>query len=406
MANSVDMQERQSEPEKPRESTSPQAQRVLIVVSDPDRAQRLESWLGQHGYRTRRTEDAARAEAIMLAENPDLAILDANLASEAWINVCRALRGDEIKAVPVLLMLSDTETVNWDQVVEELEIGQSDSINDFLVWPCSRDLLVAKVRTTLRISTLQYELRISNSMLKELTEYLNNMVETKVAELENVNRLRRFFSPQIVEAIVSKDSEEMLKEHRSEITVVFLDLREFTPFAETHSPQEVFQLVREFHETVGPAIFRHGGTLERFTGDGLMVFLGDPNPIPDHAYEAIRMALHIQYMIGAKRRDWTQAGYGLGLGIGVATGEATLGAIGFERRYDYAAIGAVTNLAARLCSRAESGQILIAEETHEKIQGRVKATNCGRIHLKGFSNPSVVYQVDGLTQAEPTPMGD
>jgi len=323
-------------------------------------------------------------------------LLDAELQNPHWANICRELRETKRMALPVLLLMEGTRT-DWDRAVQALALDDPESVNDFVSRPFTREHLLAKVHMLLKVSTLHHELRVSNSMLKELTQYLDNMVEAKVAELENVNRLRRFFSPQIVEAIVSEDAEEILREHRGVITVVFLDLRKFTPFAETHSPQEVIRLVRDFHKTVGPTIFRYGGTLERFTGDGMMVFLGDPKPMPDHAYQAVRMALHLQYMSGTKQAEWAATGYEFGIGIGIATGEAIMGSIGFESRLDYAAIGTVTNLASRLCSRAAVGEILVAEDTHGRIADRVRSTDCGNMRFKGFSKPCPVFSIQGLS---------
>lgn len=378
-----------------RELTAANSPLVLVLDVGGKRSDTLCQWLRDSGFRTLQSQDGSDAPSLARARRPDLVLLDGDQTSMNWMVVCRELRKSEHTNIPVLLLL-DGSNADWDEVIEGLAIGETNSVNDFLVKPFSRELLLAKLKTTLKVGTLQHELQVSNSMMKELTLYLDNLVEAKVAELENVNRLRRYFSPQIVEAVISEDPDEILKEHRGEITVVFLDLRKFTPFAESHTPQEVIRLVRDFHETVGPVIFRYGGTLERFTGDGMMVFLGDPKPMPDHAYEAIRMALHIQYMVGAKREKWSETGYDFGLGIGIATGEATMGTIGFERRYDYAAIGTVTNLAARLCSQAAVGQTLIAEETHSYIKDRVYTTSCGEMHFKGFSKPSPVYAVEGL----------
>ncbi len=380
---------------EPQGSSSPVEALILILDSSLRRARKVQTWLRQVNYRTMISTDTTEALMLARAHRPDLILLEADLKTASWGGVCRELRRSEQTNLPILL-LTDAENTDWDAVVKGLEIGATNSVNDFLVKPFGKELLLAKVRTTLRVGTLQHELRISNSMMKELTQYLDNMVEAKVAELENVNRLRRFFSPQIVEAIVSEDADEILKEHRGVITVVFLDLRKFTPFAEAHAPQEVIRLVRDFHETVGPVIFRYGGTLERFTGDGMMVFLGDPKPMPEHAYEAICMGLHAQHVIKARKREWSKAGYDFSIGIGIATGEATMGTIGFERRYDYAAIGTVTNLASRLCNQAAAGEILISQETYHRVRDRVYTRSCGQMRFKGFSKPAPVHAVEGL----------
>ncbi len=382
----------------PSETTDQQigfAQRILIAAATIEQAAELDNWLRHDGHRTVISNDGTDLVSLVQAKGADLIVMDSELPSADWMEICTTLRQSKGQRLPVLL-LTNSNTSDWDKILSGLAIGETKSVNDYLIRPFNAEQLRAKVKAILKINSLHHELCISNSMLKELTNYLDGMVDAKTTELENVNRLRRFFSPQIVEAIISENSEKALKAHRGEITVVFLDMREFTSFAESHSPQEVFQLVHEFHETVGPIIFRYGGTLERFTGDGIMVFLGDPRPMPDHPYQAIRMALHIQYMISTRKPKWIESGYKLGLGIGIATGEAIMGSVGFERRYDYAAIGNVTNLAARLCGLAVSDQILISEKTYEKVKGRVKVISCGKTHLKGFSRPSVIYAVQSL----------
>ena len=374
----------------------------LVAVMAPEVASApIAAWLAEAGFRTEVCASSKALLAVARGRAPDLLLLDTTHPNqEDWAGLVTELHRVGPRHLPVLVLL-DKQADTWEQLFAELDLTAVEAVTDFLAKPFTRDELTAKVLSTLKYSTLQHELRISNSMLTELTHYLDNMVEAKVAELENVNRLRRFFAPQIVDAIVSDESGGFLREHRREITVVFLDLRNFTQFAERHPPQEVIRLVRDFHNAVGPVIFRYDGTLERFTGDGMMVFLGDPRPLPDHPFEAVKMALHIQFVMNTKRETWAAMGYEFGLGIGVATGEATMGTIGFEQRYDYAAIGTVTNLAARLCSRAAVGEILIAEETFARVKNRASVTNCGRLRLKGFSEPTVIYAVDGLHSGGP-----
>jgi adenylate cyclase len=380
----------------PAKESAAGARCVLVIHSSERRGRELVKWLHSDGCRTFLCHDGEEAISLARSRAIDLVLLDVQLQNPHWANVCRELRESRRMVLPVLLLMESTQ-MDWERAAQALAVDDSESVNDFLGRPFTREHLLAKVHTLLKVSMLHHELRISNSMLKELTQYLDNMVEAKVSELENVNRLRRFFSPQIVEAIVSEDAEETLKEHRGEITVVFLDLRNFTPFAENHTAQQVIHLVRDFHEAVGPTIFRYGGTLERFTGDGMMVFLGDPKPMPDHAYQAVQMALHLQYMIGTKRTEWAKAGYEFGVGIGIATGEAIMGSIGFERRLDYAAIGTVTNLASRLCSSADVGEVLIAGSTHEQIANRVRAESRGNMRFKGFSKACPVFSVQGMS---------
>ncbi|HXG14780.1 MAG TPA: adenylate/guanylate cyclase domain-containing protein [Calidithermus sp.] len=215
------------------------------------------------------------------------------------------------------------------------------------------------------------------------------------AELERAERLKRFFSPALAEAL-SRGDDTVLASHRREVTVVFCDLRGFTAFAETAEPEEVMRLLGQYHAAVGPLIFRYEGTLERFTGDGLMVFFNDPLPQPDPAARAVRLALAMREAVEPLLGAWRSRGHRLGFGIGVAMGYATLGRIGFEGRFDYAAIGTVTNLAARLCQEAADGQILISQRVHAEVEALVETEPLGPLTLRGFARPQPVYNVLGV----------
>jgi class 3 adenylate cyclase len=302
------------------------------------------------------------------------------------LEVCARLK--ELPALaltPVILVTANSEP-------EDIVRGFSVGADDYLLKPFNYMELLARVRSMLRIRDATRQLRDANAALDELNRDLERQVKQQVHELERVNRLRRFFSPQIVDTIIG-DTEVKLAEHRREITVVFLDLRNFTSFAEQADPQVVIHTIRQFHRTVGPVIFAYGGTLERFTGDGMMVFLGDPEPMADHPTQAVRMALEIRRAVAELGATWERQGYHLPLGIGIATGIASLGTIGFEGRLDYAAIGTVTNLAARLCSLAAGGQILLAAHTCELLPAEITRLTQfqGTIELKGFSQPQCVY---------------
>jgi class 3 adenylate cyclase len=231
--------------------------------------------------------------------------------------------------------------------------------------------------------------------LESLGQEFNHMA-AKLAELENVRRLKRFFSPQLSDLIVSSKDEGMLESHRREITVVFCDLRGFTAFSETHEPEEVMAILREFHETMGPMIFRFEGTLERFAGDGLMVFFNDPIPCPDPAIRAVRMALAMREGMNELTKRWRKRGHELDMGMGIAQGFATLGRIGFEGRFDYAAIGTVTNLASRLSDEAKARQILISKRVYAEVGELVQVEPVGELVLKGLHSPVTAYNVLGL----------
>jgi class 3 adenylate cyclase len=205
--------------------------------------------------------------------------------------------------------------------------------------------------------------------------------------VEQLGRLKRFFSPQLADLIIRGGADDPLKTHRREVTVVFLDLRGFTAFAEGSDPEEVMGVLHEYHVEMGQLILAHEGTLERFTGDGMMIFFNDPLPVPNPAELAVRMAVAMRDRAATLAARWRRRGYDLDLGIGIAKGFATIGAIGFEGRWDYGAIGTVTNLAARLCGEARPGQILIAPRVLAEVEELVETEELGPLTLKGFARP-------------------
>jgi len=205
--------------------------------------------------------------------------------------------------------------------------------------------------------------------------------------VDQLGRLKRFFSPQLAELIIRGGADDPLKTHRREVTVVFLDLRGFTAFAETAEPEEVMGVLREYHAEMGKLILAHEGTLERFTGDGMMIFFNDPLPVPDAGVRAARMAAEMQERVTTLTVKWRRLGYELGLGIGIAKGFATIGGIGFEGRLDYGAIGTVTNLAARLCGEAKGGEILVSTRLAAELEDLVETEELAPLTLKGFARP-------------------
>jgi class 3 adenylate cyclase len=214
--------------------------------------------------------------------------------------------------------------------------------------------------------------------------------------VEKLSRLKRFFSPQLAELIVTGGADDPLKTHRRDVTVVFLDLRGFTAFAETAEPEEVMSVLREYHAEMGRLILEHEGTLERFTGDGMMIFFNDPTPVADPAKRAVRMALAMRERVTPLCERWRRRGHELDLGIGIAEGYATIGAIGFEGRWDYGAIGTVTNLAARLCGEAKPSQILISRRVASDAEDLVETEPVGPLVLKGLAKPVPAFNVVGL----------
>jgi class 3 adenylate cyclase len=282
-------------------------------------------------------------------------------------------------------------------VVAGLEAGG----DEYLTKPVDQVALVARVKSMLRIKELHDSVEAMAVKLADWNRTLEQRVEAQVAQLDRLSRLKRFFSPQLAELIVDGGAEDPLETHRREVTVVFLDLRGFTAFAETAEPEEVMGVLREYHGAMGALILAHEGTLERFAGDGMMVFFNDPVPVPDAPERAVRMALAMRDRARELGARWRKRGYELDIGIGIAQGFATIGAIGFEGRLDYGAIGTVTNLAARLCGTAKPGQILVSQRLLGAVETLAEAEPVGELPFKGFSKPMPTFNVVGLKALEP-----
>jgi len=293
--------------------------------------------------------------------------------------VCRKIRGDPRTALlPVVLV---TALDPQQERVTGIEAGA----DDFLSKPIHQPELFARVKSLLRIKRLQDE-------VKRWNEELEARVREQVTQIERLGRLKRFFSPQIAELVLA-GGEEMLKAHRREVNVAFLDLRGFTAFTEQAAPEEVMAMLREYHAALGTLVQSHGGTLERFAGDSVMVFFNDPVPMQAPALEAVRMALAAMRAFEPLSAVWAKRGFELGLGAGIAQGYATLGAIGFEGRWDYAAIGSVTNLAARLCAEAKGGELLVCQRTMASVEGEMTLEAVQPLQLRGFAQPVPAYRV-------------
>jgi len=285
-----------------------------------------------------------------------------------------------------------TAKANSKDIVASLEAGA----DEYLTKPVDQAALVARVKSMLRIKELHDKVHDQAAQLEEWNRTLENRVRQQLDDLERIGKLKRFLSPQLAELVISRVDEELLESHRREITVVFCDLRGFTAFSETEEPEAVMAILREFHETIGPMIFQFEGTLERFAGDGLMVFFNDPVPCPDPAIRAVRMALAMREGMNDLTRRWRERGYELDMGMGIAQGFATLGRIGFEGRFDYAAIGTVTNLASRLSDEAKARQILISKQVYAEVGELLQVEPVGELVLKGLHSPVTAYNVLGL----------
>ena len=245
------------------------------------------------------------------------------------------------------------------------------------------------------------ELRERNEEVLKLNQQLEKRVTDQVGEIERMGRLRRFLPPQVADLIVASGTEKQLESHRREITALFCDLRGFTGFSESSDPEDVMTLLRDYHAAIGEIIVKYNGTLERYAGDGVMVVFNDPIPVDNPAIQAVQMALEMREAIGALTEKWRQLGHEIGFGIGIAHGYATLGTIGFEGRFDYAAIGTVSNVASRLCDEAKPGQILVSPRVLVAVRDAVAVEAVGEFELKGIRRPIAAYNV--LVALPPSP---
>jgi class 3 adenylate cyclase len=369
---------------------------VLLVVDDnEDNRYTLTRRLTREGYTNVATaNDGRQALEILRSRSFDLVLLDISMPELNGYQVLEQMKADAaLSDVPVVMISAIEET---ESVVRCIELGA----DDYLSKPFDPTLLRARVHAMLEKKRLRDAVRTHAEQLETWNRDLERRVNEQLAQLDRLGKLKGFFSPQVVASILDGGGEDLLKTHRREVVVAFLDMRGFTAFTDHSEPEEVMAVLTDYHRVMGPLILKHEGTLERFAGDGMMVFFNDPVQIANPGINAVRMALEMQEQFRPLRTMWAKRGFDLDLGIGLTQGYATLGAIGFEGRWDYACIGSATNLASRLCSEALGGQVLTNLKTLTRIEDTVVAEALGERALKGIAQPTPVFNITGMRNAQ------
>lgn len=375
--------------------------RILIADDNPDNLDIFRTRLAAQGYEILVATDGEEALGTATEQTPDLILLDIMMPRIDGFEVCRRLKASpSLSFMPIIMV---TAMVDSKDIIAGLEAGA----DEYLTKPVDQAALVARVKSMLRIKALHDTVQEQTARIEaqsvELEEWnrtLQKRVTEQLDELERVGRLKQFLPPQLAELIVSSKGEKILESHRREITVAFCDLRGFTAFAETAEPEEVIRVLQEYFSALCCLIYQFEGTLQLFTGDGLMVLFNDPVPCSDPAASAVRMAVAMRQRVSELGETWEKLGYELDFGIGIAEGYATLGKIGFEGRFTYTAIGTVANLAARLCAEARGRQILISRRVFALVEDLIEAESIGELVLKGFHKPVLAFDVLGLKRLE------
>lgn len=356
------------------------AKNILVVDDVEDNREILKVRLEGEGFEVSLAENGQDALHRIEARRPDLILLDVMMPVMDGITAAKIIKeraGEHF--VPIILLTAKTD-VRF--VVEGLNAGA----DDYLMKPVDQASLLARIRAMFRIQDLQNRLMTQTKLLADLNASLEQRVAAKVNELERVGRLSAFLPPQVVDIVTNEAGRgDLLASHRAEVSVVFSDLRGFTSFAETAEPEEILDVLGQFHRVVGEAAFDRGGTIERFAGDGVMVFFNDPVPYADHLMRAVTFGFDVLRSVARLSEDWRTRDIQLGVGVGVATGYATLGKIGFQKKWDYAAIGNVTNIASRLCSMARAGELRATQRVARATESIAVISEESRLEIKGLT---------------------
>ena len=365
--------------------------RILVVDDVRENVRLLEAVLEAHGYEVVSATDGQAALELAVSAKPDLVLLDVLMPQPDGYTVCGMLREQDETAVLPVIMLTASEGAEKTRSIEA-------GADDFITKPFNRDELLTRIRSLLRIKRYHDTIKSQAAELRDLNRTLEKRVRTQLEQLERLQRLRRFLSPQLAEAIVSSGDESILRSHRRQVAMIFVDLRGWTTFVDAVEPEELMRVLREFHDTIGGLVRRFDATVGFIEGDGVQLFFNDPIEVPDAALRAIRLGCTLRQEMAELTARWQKRGYDLDFGAGMALGYATCGEVGFEERSDYAAVGAVTNLASRLADEAAAGQILITQRLYAEVGDDVEVQSMGEFRLKGFQRPVAAFDVLGIRE--------
>ena len=375
---------------------SDHAARILVVDDVAQNVRLLEAVLDAHGYDVVAATDGQAALELVISTKPDLVLLDVVMPEPDGYDVCRRLRAQDETAMLPVIMLTASE---GSEKTKAIEAGA----DDFIAKPFNHYELLTRIRSLLRIKRYHDTITAQAAELLELNQTLEERVQTQLEELERLRRLRRFLSPQLADALVSSGDESILRSHRRQVAMFFADLRGWTSFVDAVEPEELMRVLGEFHDKIGELVRRFDATVGFIEGDGVQLFFNDPIEVPDAPLRAVQLGCALREEMTELTLSWRKRGYDLDFGAGIALGYATCGKVGFEGRFDYAAIGAVTNLASRLADEAAAGQILIAQRLYAEVEDEVEVESAGEFRLKGFQRPVTAFNVVALREPATAP---
>ena len=373
---------------------------TILIVDDVPANLALLVEIFRPYYRTMVATHGDKAlEIAASSDPPDLILLDVMMPGRDGYEVCQLLKASPAtQSIPVIFVTS------MDEEQDEAK-GLAMGGVDYVTKPITPAIVIARVKTHLAASQHARELEVMVQKLEfqarellVLNQTLEQRVEKGIEQVKRLDRLKRFFSPSVVEVLLAGSADDPMKSRRRDVAAVFLDLRGFTAFTEVSEPEDVLTVICEYHEAMGELVMAYNGTVERFAGDGILIYFNDPVPVANPAAVAVRMAIDMQRRFLTLGEGWQSRGYQLSMGIGIAQGFATIGAIGFEGRRDYGVIGTVSNLASRLCGEALGGQILVSQRVYGAIQSFANAQSVGDLELKGFRSPMAAYSVLGYRE--------